>query len=138
MIIHRDTLIELTFDPKSDILSAKWFNLVDEPFHHIQHTITELVNSINRYFVTKLLIDSQSTVSNVPDTEYRPLAIKLAQDLAATQLKKVARVVSENSLMEAQAKTYNQEVQAIIGLSFKSREFDDKESAWLWLAQDED
>src|SRR5687768_7816818 len=101
MIIHRDNLLELTFDPKSDILSAKCFNLIDEPYTRIQQSLTELVDSINHYFVTKLLIDSKSTISNVPDKESLLLAMKLAKDLAATQLKKVARIASENDLTEA-------------------------------------
>lgn len=136
MLIHRNPIIELTFDPKLDILSAKWFNLTDEPFLHIQDSVTEMVHSINHYFVTKLLIDSQNTVSNVPDTEYRPLALKLAEDLAATQLKKVARVISENSLTEAQVKAHDQEVRSVVNFGFVSREFRDKESAWMWLSQD--
>lgn len=138
MIIHQDTLLELIYDPASDILTVKWPNLVDVPAMVIQHSFAKLIDSINHYHISKLLLDSSGTVTNVPDAEYKPLAMKLTMDLAATRLQKIARVVSGDPQRETRAKEYNQEFVSKIAFNFKSKEFNDKESALRWLAGNED
>jgi len=138
MIIHSDSLMELVYEPKTDILSVKWPDLIDVPASVIQHSFSKLVDSINHYHITKLLLDSKGTVTNIPDEEYKPLAMKLAMGLASTSLKKIARVISEDQLRENRAKEYNREVQSQMTFKFKNKEFDDKETALKWLASTED
>ncbi|PIQ21289.1 MAG: hypothetical protein COW65_09970 [Cytophagales bacterium CG18_big_fil_WC_8_21_14_2_50_42_9] len=138
MIIHTDSLMELVYEPKTDILSVKWPDLIDVPISVIQHSFSKLVDSINHYHITKLLLDSKSTVSNVSDEEYKPLAMKLVMSLGATSLKKIARIISEDQLRENRAKTYSQELQSQMTLNFKSKEFDNKESALAWLTSAQD
>jgi len=138
MIIHTDSLMELMYEPKTDILSVKWPDLIDVPVSVIQHSFSKLVDSINHYHITKLLLDSKGTVTNIPDEEYKPLAMKLVMGLASTSLKKIARVISEDQLRENRAKEYNREVQSQMTFKFKNKEFDDKETALKWLASTED
>jgi len=138
MIIHTDSLMELVYEPKTDILSVKWPDLVDVPISVIQHSFSKLVDSINHYHITKLLLDSKGTVSNVSDEEYKPLAMKLVMSLGTTSLKKIARIISEDQLRENRAKTYSQELHSQITFKFKSKEFDNKESALAWLISAQD
>jgi len=138
MIIHTDSLMELVYEPKTDILSVKWPDLIDVPISVIQHSFSKLVDSINHYHITKLLLDSKGTVSNVSDEEYKPLAMKLVMSLGTTSLKKIARIISEDQLRENRAKTYSQEIQSQMTLKFKSKEFDNKESALAWLTSAQD
>jgi len=137
MIIHQDSLIVLNYDPQSDILSVKWPDLIEVPTSVIQYSFSKLVDSINHYHITKLLIDSKGTITQMSDAEYKPLAMKLASDLAATNLKKIARVVSDDQLREARTRAYGQEIQAKVTFIMKSKEFEDKDSALLWLAEAE-
>jgi len=138
MIIHTDSLMELVYEPKTDILSVKWPDLIDVPVSVIQHSFSKLVDSINHYHITKLLIDSKGTVTSISDEEYKPLAMQLIMGFAAAPLTKIARVISEDQLRENRTKAYNEEVQNTMTFKFKSKEFDNKESALEWLTSDKD
>jgi len=64
--------------------------------------------------------------------------MKLIMGFAAAPLTKIARVISEDQLRENRTKAYNEEVQNTMTFKFKSKEFDNKESALEWLASAED
>ena len=133
MIIHQDSLMVLQYEPSTDILAVKCSDLIDVHPSVIEHSFSQLTQNINNYHITKLLLDSRSSKSNVPDEEYKPLAMKLILGLAATRLKKIARVISNDQAREARAKNYSQEVQTQMSFNFKSQEFEDQESALAWL-----
>jgi hypothetical protein len=138
MIIHQDHLLVLDYEPKSDILHVKWPDLVDVPPSVIRYSFTMLVNNINNYHITKMLIDSKGTLSNAKDDEYKPLALELARGLASTRLKRMARVISDDQLREIRNKNYTQEVQSSLLLNYDYREFEDKETASAWLMSNAD
>ena len=137
MIIHQDGLLVLHYEPSTDILIVKWPDLLDVPSAVIEHSFSKLIQSINNYHITKLLLDSRGSRSNVPDAEYKPLALQLIIGLAATRLQKIARLISNDQVRETRAKNYSQEVQNTMRFTFKSQEFEDQESALAWLTSNE-
>ncbi len=136
MIIHKDNLIELSFDPKSDILSLKWPNLIDIPSTVVEQTFNHLADTIKHYNITKLLLDSKGTVTNLPDEEYKPLTFKLFQEFIKSNLRKIARVVSDDLDRERRAQEFQSETMIKYNYGFQSKEFPDKESALAWLEKE--
>lgn len=133
MIIHQDSLLVLQYEPSTDNVVVKWPDLLDVPNAVIEHSFSKLIQNINNYHITKLLLDSRGSRSNVPDEEYKPLALQLIMGLASTRIQKIARLISNDPARETRAKNYSQEVQTKMHFNFKSQEFEDQESAMTWL-----
>lgn len=138
MILHQDGLIELVYEPKTDILSVKWPDLRLTATSAIQYSFTKLIDTINHYHITKLLIDSSGNSGEVDNQDYQALALKLSRDLAATRLEKVARIISADKVRESRTQAYAQEIKAVVSFKLVSQEFEEKASAIAWLMGKED
>src|SRR6187402_3139561 len=100
MEIYSDSLIYLDFDPNTDILWVKWPHLVDEPMVIVRPTIGKVLETIKYFNVTKLLVDTKDSSTNIPEEEFRRLSKEFVTALSASNLKKIARVVHATPLRE--------------------------------------
>lgn len=138
MILHQDGLIILLYEPRTDILSVRWPDINHTTVPILKYSFIKLIDAINHYHITKLLIDSRDIVGDVEDEDYKHLAMQLSQDLAATSLKKIARVTSKDEKREVRTQAYTSEIKAKVTFKLKSKEFDEEEAAIHWLISKED
>jgi hypothetical protein len=137
MILHQDGLIMLLYEPRTDILSVRWPDINHTTVPVLKYSFIKLMDAINHYHITKLLIDSRDTAGDVEDEDYKLLVTQLSQDLAATSLNKIARIVSGDEKREARTQAYTSEIKAKINFKLKSKEFNDEEEAIAWLISKE-
>ncbi len=138
MLIYSDSLIYLDYDPKTDILWVKWPDLVDEPMLIVKPTIDKIPETIRYFHVTKLLVDTKDTRTNIPEEEFRRMTKEFVNGLEDSNLKKVARVVYAEPKREIRAKILLDELAARLSPDLKTREFPDVKSAFAWLENDEE
>jgi len=137
MILHNDGLIELRYDIKTDVLFVRWPDVNGTPASAIAYSFKKLLDTINYYNITKLLLNSKHTKVDVDNEAYKPLTLQLGKDLAGTRLQKIARIPSELALRESKAQESIKELKSTIALSFITKEFADEASALAWLTGNE-
>ena len=133
MVIYSEKLIHLDIDPKTDILKIKWPNLVDEPISVVQPAIDKILKSIRLFQVSKLLIDTKDTKTNISEEDFRKFSKEFIEVLIPTNLKKLARIVYAHPLREIRAQILIEDLSAWLSPDFESREFTDEKSALAWL-----
>ena len=138
MVIYSDSLIYLDYDPKTDILWVKWPNLVDEPMLIVKPTIEKIPETIKYFHVSKLLVDTKNTNTNIPEEEFKRMSKEFVEALSTSNLKKVARVVYAEPLRELRAKILLDDLSAWLAPDLKIREFQDVKSAFAWLESEEE
>ena len=137
MILYSDSLMYIDFDPKTDILWIKWPHLVDEPALIVRPTIGKILETIKYFNVSKLLIDTKNTGTNIPEDEFKKLSKEFVEALESANVKKLARVIYAEPVREIRAKILVDELSEKLGSDFKTREFNDVKSAYAWLENDE-
>jgi hypothetical protein len=133
MIIYQDSLLVLDYDVSSDILYVKWPNLTETDIPDLKAAITELLNAVKHYDIKRLLIDSSKSRVDIADETYRPLVFSLVGQLKESRLRRMARVVPENTFREVHLQNYNKQMQAQNLITFETGEFQNKEQAMAWL-----
>ena len=137
MVIYSDSLIHLELDPKTDILKVNWPHLVDEPMLIVRPTIAKILDSIRYFNVSKLLIDTKDTGTNIKEEDFKSLNKEVVAILAISNVKKLARIIYAEPLREIRAKILTDALSERLGTSFKTREFNDENSALAWLENGE-
>ena len=137
MVIYSDSLIYLDFDSQTDILWVKWPHLVNEPLEIARPAIDKIIETIKHFQVSKLLIDTKDTSTNIPEEDFKILAREFVLSLATSNLKKVARVIYAEPKRELRAKILLDQLAVWLTPDFQSREFTDIKSAFAWLERDE-
>ncbi len=137
MVVYSDSLIHLDLDPKTDILKIKWPSLVDEPMSVVQPAMSKILKSFELLQVSKLLIDTKDTRTNISEEDFRKLSKEIIAVLAPSKLKKLARIVYAEPLREKRARILIEDLTAWLSPDFESQEFTDEKSALAWLENDE-
>ncbi|MDQ3292581.1 MAG: hypothetical protein M3Q05_14940 [Bacteroidota bacterium] len=133
MILHQDGLIILLYDPTTDILSVRWPDINYTSIPILKYSSIKLIDAINHYQITRLLIDSRDTAGEVEDLEYEQFALHISKDLAATALHKIAWVVSEDEARQARTQAYSKDILAKVVFHQEKQVFCDEEAAIAWL-----
>jgi hypothetical protein len=137
MVVYSDSLIHLEFDPKTEILKVKWPHLVDEPMLIVRPTFSKIFETIKYFNVSKLLVDTKNSDTNIPAEDFRKLSHEFVEILAASNINMLARIIYAQPQREIRAKILTDELSHRLGSTFKSREFEAEKSALLWLKSDE-
>ena len=135
MILYQDSLLELDYDLSTDVLYVNWPNLTEANIPYLNIAINELLDAIKHYDIKKLLIDSSTSLVEIPDELYRPLIFSFISQLKNTRLHRMARVTPENTSREARLQGYTQQMQAEDMFSYETGEFLSKEQALAWLKE---
>lgn len=112
MLLHKDGLIELNYDVATDILTAKWPDMMNFTTAEIRFAFKKIVDTLKHYDIKKLLVDSRSNVVEITDEAYTVLALEFTRDLKTSRVKKVARLQTLDPAREKRAAHVTQQVQA--------------------------
>lgn len=133
MILFQSSIIKLDYTPATDILDVEYPDLHGFMLPEIKHNIDIMVDNIINYDVKKVLLDSSHTVVSVSAEESRDVATYLAAGLIKTRVQKVARVQSNNIVVETNAQGNIQHIQEALPLPFLLQNFTSKAEAMDWL-----
>lgn len=122
-------LIQLEFNPATDILHVAWPNFHDYSTYELNYILSELVSTVRNYDIKKILADSRSSTLTMPEQEYGAIVIKFAKDLSMTRLQKLARVTKGTGYRELVAEKAAVEMKNCIEV----RNFPAMEEALAWL-----
>lgn len=109
-MIIPNSLINLEYDPTKDILFVEWPDFDYYSLSELHNILENIVDTVRHYDINYLLIDSRTTVVSIKDSDYNEIAVKFAQDLMKTRVKKVARLSTddmsrENMVIDLKEKT---------------------------------
>jgi len=133
MILYQDSLLELDYDLRTDVLYVNWPSLTEANVSYLNISINELLNAIKHYDIKKLLIDSSTSRIEIPDEVYRPMIFSFINRLKDTRLYRMTRVIPGNTSREARLQDYTRQMRAENMFSYQTGEFMSKNQALTWL-----
>jgi hypothetical protein len=136
MILLDNFLIKIDYNPATDIAIIDYPDLFDFELPEVQHAIELLAETINNYNVKKILIKPTRTTPERSLEEGGEIAAFLATKLRQAHVKKMARVRSPYSAVEANARKSVQLVETSRALPTQVRFFRAKSDAMEWLMSD--
>lgn len=134
MILFKDSVVSLDYDPTTDIVVVEYPDLHDYLLVEIKHSINKMIEIIRNYDIKKLMLDSTRTVSSVNEQESRETATYLAAGIAITRVQRVARLQSPVEAVESRAKGNIKHIQESQLLPFELKNFTDNAMALEWLS----
>ena len=135
MLLHKDGLIELNYDVRSDILSVRWPDLNGITISELEFSITKLVDTLRHYDIKNLLIDSRSSkVADITREEHLKVLLDFVKLVMTTRLEKLARIETTDIGREGVVDIAAEEAINRLGIRFDFRNFSDEVSAWEWLS----
>ena len=135
MILLHNSIVELNYDPATDVLEVAYPDLHDYLLLEVKHTIDIMIETIKNYNISKLLLDSSRTSILVSAERSTEVSMHLAAGLASTRLLKLARVQSLNSTVETTAQNNISHISASLNLPFKLQNFSCKAEGLAWLVE---
>ena len=133
MILFRNSILILDYNPSTDILEVDYPDFPDYLIPEIKNSLDILFDHVRSYDVKKLLIDSSKTLTDVKDEDSRVVAMYLVNGLIKTRLQKVARVQSLVFSVENRAQENLKQIQQYVNLPFQVQNFRSKSDALTWL-----
>lgn len=136
MLLHKDGLIELNYDVRSDILSVRWPDLNGITISELEFSITKLVDTLRHYDIKNLLIDSRSSkIADITREEHLKVLLEFVKLLMTTRLEKLARIETTDIGREGVVDIAAEEAINRLGIRFDFRNFSDEVSAREWLGE---
>ena len=136
MILEEDSLLKLSYDVATDILSVRLPDAVGTPVSQIENSLQKLGRNLVIFDVKKLLLDLRTGVPGLDENDYKQVAKHFLQSVTQSRLKKVARVLPDNPAREYLIEHFASEMQNTLGLPFQARSFTSKTEACAWLQDD--
>jgi hypothetical protein len=94
MLLHRTTLMELHYEPSTDIMSVIWPEIEESPAEQVEENLQLITLSIKTYYISRFLMDARQT-RLVPDLlQLEAIYLRLFKALSEAGLQKFARVKS--------------------------------------------
>ncbi|GHA81321.1 hypothetical protein [Pontibacter akesuensis] len=122
-------VIRLDYNPATDVLSVEWPDVREHSLGEAEHLLDVVVQAVRLYDVRYLLTDTRKGVVDVPEQRYRELLLRFTRSLAATRVRKLARVVTVDTLREGPISQVTRES----ALAVPIRSFYSTEEALGWL-----
>lgn len=129
-MIIANPIIKLDYNPARDVLSVEWPDFREYTVSEAEYILDIIVETVKLYDVKCLLADTRSGVVELAESRYKRIVLRFAKGLAATRLRKVARVVTRGTLRERQVN----EVKKEAGLDVPVESFYSTEAALRWLS----
>lgn len=134
MILFKNSVISLNYNPAADILEVGYPDLHGFLLPEIKHSIDIMIDNVRNYDVKRVLLDSTRTVISVSEEESRQVALYLAAGLMRTRVQKVARLQSASNAVETTAQGNIKHIQESQTLAFDLKNFTSKAEAVAWLS----
>ncbi|MFC5272354.1 hypothetical protein [Adhaeribacter terreus] len=135
MILEPDSLLKLSYNTQTHILSITWPDLEGTPLAEIEDSLNKVARNINHFDIRKFLADHRSGFNKLEDPDYKKMLERYHRKLAATNLEKIARLIPDEPAWEYLIKSYTRELEQKLNLPFKIRYFKDKTEALNWLKE---
>lgn len=129
MIVFKNSLISLDYNPEYDILSFDWPDIGPAEKAVFVYMMDQVVETMKSYNVKNLLIDVSHSVVTIPAEEYQKLLIDLGEKTKKTAVRRVARVTTFDPERESNVK----EVRESSPVPYQYHDFRTKEDAIRWL-----
>ncbi|KAA3437573.1 hypothetical protein [Rufibacter hautae] len=133
MLLYQDSILQLTYDPATDILEMDWPDLTPSYLPETKQALQALVETVRDYDVKNLLVDGSKASVTISDEENATLLLKIAQEFNATRLRKVARIASTDLRRETAADENLFRIQHSLDLHYQMQNFTDRAQAMTWL-----
>ncbi|RNI29240.1 hypothetical protein [Rufibacter latericius] len=133
MLLYQDSILQLEYDPATDILEMEWPDLEPAQLPEVKQALKVMVETVRDYDVKKLLVDGSKSSVSISDEENTSLVLKLAQDFTATRLQKIARVESTDLKTETNVAENHHKIQQSMVINFQMLNFPDRSTALAWL-----
>ena len=129
MILFRNGLITLEYDPAADILFVDWPDILPYNLTDVRETLLVLLDTIRVYDIKNILIDSRRSVVELNEEEHEALMLDFARDLKSTRLQRMARLRTNDPVRESRVTLARKKS----GTSIDYQEFKDEAAAMEWL-----
>jgi DNA replicative helicase MCM subunit Mcm2 (Cdc46/Mcm family) len=129
MILYESLLINLDYNPETDILFVKWPDEKNISMSELSRTLEIISDTLRHYDIKKMLLDASHATLPVSDPAYRETMVKFLKDVFQTRLEKFARLVSADKLRE----TMIHELIDVTGFTIRFKSFKTKAEALVWL-----
>lgn len=129
MILFKNGFITLDYDPNKDIMFVDMPTVNHVVLPEVREALKIIVEHVRNYDVKNLLVDARNTEVDVSEESYASMVAEFSQNLMATRLKKLARIVTPSPIRENAVKKVYQENK----LSIEFQSFTDLASAIKWL-----
>ncbi|WP_026464022.1 hypothetical protein [Adhaeribacter aquaticus] len=136
MLILKNKLQVLEYEPANNILLAEWPNHEDYSLPEVVQTLETLVKYIREYNVKYLVINSTQVKPNFQITglrEFKAAIVELVYNLSKTSLKKIARIATNNPEREILVRNLAHEISQGLVFDFQIKEFLSQTEAKEWL-----
>ena len=133
MILYEDGMLQLDYDVATDILYLPCPDIYEHEIEYMPKIFTVVVEVLNNYSIKKLLFDTSQSQILVSPREYQHMIRNLTYGLTSTQLQKLARVISVNTVRESQLIQFLDNEHTQMQLTYELRNFMSKTAALQWL-----
>ncbi|MBB6609944.1 hypothetical protein H7F15_02750 [Pontibacter sp. Tf4] len=135
MLLYEDAIIQVHYEPASDVLTTSLQSARAYDAGEIRKAFQSVITNINAYHVTRLLLDLSLSQSGLPEHAYKQNMTLLVEGLKHTQLRKIARVGTQDSVREANILHIFENINAGIGLQAEFQNFSAQADALQWLTE---
>ncbi|WP_207431884.1 hypothetical protein [Sabulibacter ruber] len=136
MILYQNGLIELEYNPSTDVLQVALPNAHHIGINELQRCLDTIADYIQSYDVKKLLLDSSNSVIYALDEDsYRRIVSKFFSDLKKTRLQRFARIGTSNHSHETRSANITSTMSLELLSSFALETFPNQNIAMRWLLQ---
>ncbi|WP_207435974.1 hypothetical protein [Sabulibacter ruber] len=134
MIILRNWLVTITFNPAEDTLFAELPNVEEFGVGELKHALEIVADNVISYDVKNLLLDSTNvSVGKMDDREYGLTVKDFIRKLTRTRLQRFARLNSSILSLDHRALTAVTEIFNQEGSSIQFQVFNSGTAAAEWL-----
>jgi hypothetical protein len=132
MILYQSSLIDLDFDPVTDILFVKWPDTKSMSTPELARTLEILSDNLRYYDVKRILLDASHTTLEVTDPKYKETMVQFFNDVLHTRLQKFARLMTTDKFRE----NLLHELTNPARFTIPFQSFSSKAEALEWLQED--
>ncbi|PSR51967.1 hypothetical protein AHMF7605_29095 [Adhaeribacter arboris] len=133
MILFDNGHFLLDYDSSTDTLFVTLPDMQTPALSQAELCFEIMVDHVRNYNIHHLLLDSSQAVVEVAEPEYHDLIYRVSLQLQKTNLRKVARLVSATTPLEAMARRVQQDVLSSEAPTYLIQNFTDREQALTWL-----
>ena len=137
MLLFKNSIITLDYNPAADILEVAYPDLHGFLLPEIKHSIDIMIDNVKNYDVKRILLDSTRTVISVSEEESREITVCLAAGFMKTRVQKLARLQSAKASVEDTAQENIKHITETLPLTFQLKNFTSKAEALAWLSAHE-
>ncbi|MBC3541008.1 hypothetical protein ACFSC6_17220 [Rufibacter sediminis] len=137
MILYQNGLIQLEYQPSTDILRVTLPNAQHIGLTELQRSLDTIAGYIQSYDVKNLLLNSSNTVlHDLDDTAYREMVVRFFTDLKRTRLQRIARIGTSSAAHEMRSAVLTSALEQEMITSFILESFPNEGVALQWLQEE--